>query len=73
MTLDCQASGDPSPSLQWEFQDRELSDSIHYRVYPNVSLVIVSMLDGLDGEYCCTAVNVVGNSSVCVLVEYKGT
>lgn len=70
--LRCITSGNPPPKITWYCKDQELSDSIHYRLPDNGSLLIVSMLPQLAGEYSCFAENIVGNDTGLITLEYAG-
>ncbi len=61
------------PTVYWEFMGRILDDSIHYRVYDNGTLIIISMLASREGTYTCIAENVVGNATASITVTYEGT
>ena len=70
--LRCVASGNPAPMIQWFFRGEKLFDSLHYRLPKNGSLVIISMVPHLAGDYLCFAGNLIGNDTDTVSVEYGG-
>lgn len=62
--LDCQATGDPLPTIQWDKDLKYLNlnssdEEARYRVFENGSLLIAEVQDGDEGMYGCT----IGNSA----------
>ena len=70
--LRCITHGNPPPKIKWHFHEQKLADSIHYRLPDNGSLLIVSMLPQLAGEYSCFVENIVGNNTGFITLEYAG-
>ncbi|KAL2082820.1 hypothetical protein ACEWY4_020593 [Coilia grayii] len=61
--LQCQASGEPEPSLQWIVKDKMLSTSSgRFQVMQNGSLVISDVVTDDTGRYTCVAGNSCGIS-----------
>ena len=54
-TFTCIADGEPTPSIQWLFEGRVISN--------NNNLVIVNVQEADGGEYICIAENVHGTAS----------
>jgi len=62
LTLECKAEALPSPTLQWYFNDNEISQGSKYNIIGN-TLRIKKMIHGTensDGEYRCKATNKLG-------------
>ena len=62
LTLNCNASGDPSPIITWYRAGTRLSDNL---ILANGSLLIVNITEGVDAThgglpYHCTATNKFG-------------
>ncbi|XP_066504287.1 inactive tyrosine-protein kinase 7a [Hoplias malabaricus] len=56
--LHCQATGDPSPFIQWKKKDKFLeADKSRFQTMPNGSLVIHNVLREDTGSYTCIAGN----------------
>ncbi|XP_063047864.1 inactive tyrosine-protein kinase 7 [Engraulis encrasicolus] len=61
--LQCQATGEPEPSLQWIVKDKMLSASTgRFQVMANGSLVISDVVTDDTGRYTCVAGNSCGIS-----------
>lgn len=70
--LRCLVEGNPKPEVEWFFKGEKLTDSLHYRVAENGSLIMVVVLSQLAGDYVCLAQNLMGNNSATVHFEYAG-
>lgn len=68
LKLNCVASGVPSPKVTWS-RVHGLPESS--KVGSNGSLIIPQLKKGDDGQYVCTATNVVGKKSHSVSVELQ--
>ena len=64
--------GKPRPKMMWLFRGEKLNNSLHYRLPGNGSLIILTMLPQLAGEYFCRAQNLMGNATASVHLEYAG-
>ena len=82
LTLNCNASGDPSPTITWYREGMPLSDDL---ILASGSLLIVNITEGVDAtrgglSYHCTATNKFGTirsraanvSYACELREVRG-
>ncbi|XP_060794599.1 neural cell adhesion molecule L1.1 isoform X2 [Neoarius graeffei] len=71
LTLECIPFGLPTPSVTWERKDAPLSSSQTTKDRFDRWLVFDSILETDDGEYACTASNIMGNvtHSYTVIVE----
>ena len=69
--LDCQASGDPEPSISWLRNETLLVNSTKYAILQNGSLWIRDIEDTDAGNYCCQAANIAGvDLSITNLIIY---
>lgn len=72
ITLDCAATGHPTPSIFWEqVFSRTLPRSDH--VLPSGALSIGTVTVGDAGRYCCMAENSEGSMFADAIVIVKGT
>ena len=71
VTLDCVATGHPTPTVTWSGVDNELSESS--RVESNGSLIIQNVTRSDLGQYVCTAHNDLGGRSRSVTLEMGNT
>ncbi|XP_063959464.1 hemicentin-1-like isoform X2 [Lytechinus pictus] len=62
--LDCEASGDPMPSIQWQKDGSPLVLETNIEVLSNSSIVIDGLLETNTGEYTCIATNAAGSIQV---------
>ena len=58
--MNCQANGDPEPSIDWLRNETLLVNSTKYAVLQNGSLWIRDIEDSDAGEYSCQARNIAG-------------
>ena len=72
ISIDCSASGIPTPTITWTLNDQELSPGSGYVIHENGTLVIekASLLD--EGRYRCIAKNVKGEDTKNSLVNVVG-
>ncbi|XP_037126668.1 neural cell adhesion molecule 1a isoform X11 [Syngnathus acus] len=79
VTLTCEASGDPTPSISWSFQNRMFSEgeqshdgNIVVRSHARVSSLHLKNVDfTYAGEYLCTASNSIGQDNQPVYLEVR--
>ena len=58
--MNCQASGDPEPSINWLRNESMLVNSTKYSILENGSLWIRDIEDSDAGNYSCQAANIAG-------------
>ncbi|XP_062447296.1 hemicentin-2 [Rhea pennata] len=63
VTLHCNATGVPPPTVTWAKGTEPVSQSHHYHLGSNGTLLIPSPYPGDAGTYFCTATNSAGSSS----------
>ncbi|XP_077402547.1 neural cell adhesion molecule 1a isoform X7 [Vanacampus margaritifer] len=79
VTLTCEASGDPTPSISWSFQNRMFSEgeqshdrNIVVRSHARVSSLLLKNVDfTYAGLYLCTASNSIGQDNQPVYLEVR--
>ncbi|XP_077360440.1 neural cell adhesion molecule 1a isoform X4 [Festucalex cinctus] len=79
VTLTCEASGDPTPSISWSFQNRMFSEgeqshdrNIVVRSHARVSSLLLKNVDfTYAGQYLCTASNSIGQDNQPVYLEVR--
>ncbi|XP_051903209.1 neural cell adhesion molecule 1a isoform X5 [Hippocampus zosterae] len=79
VTLTCEASGDPTPSISWSFQNRMFSEgeqshdrNIVVRSHARVSSLLLKNVDYTHaGQYLCTASNSIGQDNQPVYLEVR--
>ncbi|XP_012512268.1 PREDICTED: matrix-remodeling-associated protein 5 [Propithecus coquereli] len=74
LRLDCSASGDPWPRIQWRLPSKRMVDALfsfdaRVRAFANGTLVVKSVTDKDAGEYLCVARNKVGDDYVALKVN----
>jgi PTK7 protein tyrosine kinase 7 len=71
--LDCEAIGDPAPTVRWDFEtkmiDSHSDDRFH--VFENGSLLLREVLEADNGRYGCTIGNSAGFKRSECLVQVK--
>ena len=60
ITLQCQAEGNPQPTITWQRDGQPLDSNGHYTVRDDGALVISSPQHTDSGGYVCLATNVMG-------------
>ena len=58
--LNCQATGDPEPSINWLRNESLLANSTKYAILENGSLWIREVEDSDAGNYSCQVTNIAG-------------
>lgn len=71
LTLDCQASGSPTPSIMWFKDGAPLTGNNRVTVGDTVSIVGAFSIDA--GTYMCLAQNSIGNSTASTVLSVIGT
>ncbi|XP_072165913.1 contactin-3-like [Diadema setosum] len=67
--LDCQASGDPTPTIQWQKDGSPLVLENNIELLSNSSVVISDLRETNTGEYTCLASNQAGSKLVSATVS----
>lgn len=70
--LNCQAEGEPTPSIEWAREGRPLLGNERAAVLPNGSLRLVGAQQEDTAEYECVARNLMGSVLVRVPVTVRG-
>ncbi|KAM8834786.1 neural cell adhesion molecule 1-like isoform 3-T3 [Synchiropus picturatus] len=79
VTMTCEASGDPTPTISWSFENREFTEgeqshdrNIVVRSHARVSsLVLKNVQFTYAGQYLCTASNSIGQDSKSMYLEVR--
>ncbi|XP_059208142.1 neural cell adhesion molecule 1a isoform X7 [Centropristis striata] len=79
VTLTCEASGDPTPTISWSFENRVFSEgeqsldrNIVVRSHARVSsLTLKNVLFTYAGQYLCTASNSIGQDNQHMYLEVR--
>ena len=61
LNIQCEAEGNPSPKLSWEFKGKKITNSIKYRVSGR-KLQVFDMKIQDSGSYRCVATNLYGST-----------
>lgn len=72
VVLNCQAVGEPTPSLSWSRQGLPIPWDTRLSLLPNGSLSIASARKEDTSEYECVARNVMGSVLIRVQVTVQG-
>ena len=72
ISIDCPASGIPTPILTWTKDDQELSPGSGYVIYENGTLVIEKGIAEDEGRYKCTLTNINGKVSETSSAKFVG-
>lgn len=70
--LNCQATGEPPPTISWSRQGHSIPWDDRVHVLPNNSLYIAAAQKEDTSEYECVARNLMGSVLVRVLVTVQG-
>lgn len=63
VNITCTAKGNPDPHYYWVFDGKQLSNS------SSGIITISNVTENKTGMYTCTAVNLVGNESIAVMLR----
>ncbi|XP_066455872.1 immunoglobulin superfamily member 10 isoform X1 [Eleutherodactylus coqui] len=74
LMLNCSATGEPKPRIIWRLPSKAVIDQWHrlgsrIHVYPNGSLVVLSVNEKDAGEYLCVARNKLGDDLILMKVN----
>ena len=73
MNFSCRASGVPTPTLAWVFNNAELSSGINQYSYEGESfLKLLSVKKGMEGTYKCEAKNKANTTSSSATLRVYG-
>lgn len=73
ITLHCLASGNPTPQINWYFNNRQLQLSTNQaRIHSNGSLIIKNPTRRYDGVYTCEASNSLGSIQANARIQITG-
>lgn len=72
VVLNCQAEGEPTPTIEWSQQGRPLLGNDSFSILPNGSLRISSVQKEDTAQYECVARNLIGSVLVRVTLTVQG-
>lgn len=72
VTLNCQAAGEPRPTITWSRQGQAIAWDSRVRVFSNGSLHIAAAQKEDTSEYECVARNLLGSVLIRVPVVVQG-
>lgn len=72
ITIDCLATGVPSPQVIWTKDGRELRSGSGYVIYENGTLLIIQASREERGKYKCTVKNKNGEDSTTSTIDTVG-
>jgi len=73
ITIQCPASGVPTPTVMWTKDNQEIANDGRYTVQDDGSLLIDEALEEDTARYTCTAESVAGKSRASSTVKIAGT
>uniref|UniRef100_A0A8C9T1J5 Neural cell adhesion molecule 1a n=1 Tax=Scleropages formosus TaxID=113540 RepID=A0A8C9T1J5_SCLFO len=72
VTLTCEATGDPTPTIVWSFGRQSLDDNVVVRSHARVSSLTLKYVQFTDaGQYLCTARNAIGQDAQSMYLEVR--
>lgn len=72
ITIQCYASGVPTPTVTWTKDDLRIPSGGRYTVEEDGSLMIADSKEGDSAKYRCTATSVAGKDSASSIVQIVG-
>lgn len=72
ITIECYASGVPTPTFTWTKDERKILFDVKYSVQEDNSLLIIASEKTDTGSYRCTAESVTGKDSTTSMVQIVG-
>lgn len=72
ITIQCNTSGVPTPTVTWKQDDLRIPRDDRYTVEDNGSLLIAGSREGDSAKYTCTATSVAGKDSASSTVQIVG-
>ena len=73
LTLSCEASGTPQPSIEWYINNNIIKENRHWRIEKDgTQLVLSDVVWEVSGVYQCVAKNKVTNVSSSAIVNVFG-
>ena len=72
ITIQCNASGVPTPAVTWKQGDLRISSDDRYTVEDDGSLLIAGSRERDSAKYTCTATSVAGKDSASSTVQIVG-
>lgn len=70
--LHCVVSGEPTPSVEWQWDGEPLPEGPHARVLPNATLFLPSVTPRDAGSYSCLARNALGSAVAYSSLDVQG-
>ncbi|KAM7033975.1 hemicentin-2 [Acridotheres tristis] len=70
--LHCVVSGEPTPSVEWQWDGEPLPEGPHARVLPNATLFLPSVTHRDAGSYSCLARNALGSAVAHTSLDVQG-
>ncbi|NXQ64332.1 HMCN2 protein, partial [Anthoscopus minutus] len=70
--LHCVASGEPTPSVEWQWHGEPLPEGAQARVLPNATLFLPSVTHRDAGSYSCLARNALGSAAAHSSLDVQG-
>jgi len=71
VTIQCPASGVPTPLVKWKKDDQSISTGGRYTYKSDGSLLITDSRDDDSAKYTCTAISVAGEDSASTTVKIQ--
>ena len=72
ITIQCNASGVPTPTVTWKQGDLRIPNDDRYTVEDDGSLLIAGSREGDSAKYTCTATSVAGKDSASSTLQIVG-
>lgn len=72
VVLPCEVKGDPKPDILWFKNGIELISDRNFEIGNDGNLKIRNVIESDEGEYVCSATNIVGTSDQVFKLTVKG-